>query len=106
MNGMVIKRTKNSKQTKTKRAQQARLPGTTNAIKELDDLSHEYAEARDDRMKHLGREVDLKVRLKDAMHKHKRKTYKYEDVNTELVPGEETVKVKISKKKDASKEPE
>lgn len=93
---MVAKATKKS--GTPRRARPQRLPGTEDAgIRELDDLASEYAETRDTRMALSKKEGELKVRLLDAMHRHKRQEYVYNGTKIYIVPGEEDVKVKAVK---------
>ena len=81
-------------------AKQQRIPGTENSIKELDALGYEYKAVQTERMDALKKEVELKEKLMSEMHNHKLKTYKYEDLTIILEPGEESIKVKIAKKKE------
>ena len=85
---------------KTTKPRQARLPGTANSIKELDELGLEYAAIRDERMALTKKEVDLKGRVHQAMRDHKITTYKYGEIEIEIVPGEEDVKVHVKKPKE------
>jgi len=78
-----------------KRPVQSRIPGTENSIAELDKLGADYAEIRDERQGLLTQEVELKKKVRAAMHKHNLKEYKYGRVTIVLEPGEEEVKVKI-----------
>src|SRR5688572_14172040 len=76
------------------------LPGMEDrAIGPLQDAAHEYASIRDERIKLNMREVELKKKVRDLMHKNKLQRYEYHDVLIELEPpdGEEKVKVKIKK---------
>jgi hypothetical protein len=85
-----------------KRATQSRLPGTVNNIEELDELALAYAAVRDERMA-LGRqETELKDKVHACMTAHKLKNYKYGEVEINIVPAEEDVKVKVSKPKEQS----
>lgn len=84
------------------RNRQERLPGTENAIPELEELGHEYAGVRDERMELTRREVELKERLLEAMKRNDLSAYRYQDIEMEIVPGKEKVKVKVS----SAEEPE
>lgn len=77
------------------RASQARLPGTEGVIQELEALGYEYAALRDQRMELTRQEVDLKKKLLEAMHNNNLTTYQYQDIEVEIVPGEEKIKVKV-----------
>jgi len=83
------------------RKKQEELPGMENMadIPELEEAALDYAAIRDDRMKLMGEEVEKKTGLLGLMKKHGRKTYTCENITIELVPGEETVKVKVKKEK-------
>lgn len=85
---------------KRKKEPPARLPGMGDAaITELNQAALDYAEGRDERMEMTKREVELKTRLIALMHKHSKKTYVYEDIEIEIVPEGEKVKVRIRKEK-------
>jgi hypothetical protein len=79
------------------RGKQDRLPGTEGSIPELESLSHEYAASRDERMSLLKKEVELKTKLREAMHKNELTKYVYQDICIEIVPGEEKLKVVVAK---------
>ena len=87
-----------------KKGIQGRLPGTVNSIQELDDLGLEYAAIRDERMELSRKEVALKDKVHQCMKEHKLKTYKYGEVEVELIPGEEEVKVRVKKPQEQSPE--
>lgn len=87
-----------------KKGIQGRLPGTVNSIQELDDLGLEYAAIRDERMELSRKEVALKDKVHQCMKAHNRKTYKYGEVEIELIPGEEEVKVRVKKPQEQSPE--
>jgi len=81
---------------------QQRLPGTGDAkLKDLHEAALSYAEIRDKRQVLTAEEVELKSKLLDLMHKYKKESYVYEDVNIQIVHEDETVKVKIKKAKEA-----
>jgi hypothetical protein len=90
----------------SKRARQERLPGTEGVIQELEELGYEYAALRDQRMDLTKQEVDLKNRLLEAMHKNNLTSYQYQDIEVEIIPGEEKLKVKVDKIKDHDNEKE
>jgi hypothetical protein len=90
-----------------KSSKQDALPGMADRkLKDLHDCALEYAEARDERQAIGAREVELKGKLLDLMHKHKKEEYTYEDVHINIVHEEETVKVKIKKAKDGEEDPD
>jgi hypothetical protein len=82
---------------------QPNLPGIEdNKIAELEAAALEYADGRDERMEMTKREVELKTRLLGLMHKHHRTSYKCGDIEINVVPKDETVKVRIHKEKESS----
>ena len=84
-----------------KKAKQEDLPGLENReIKELNEAAQEYAAIRDERQALTLKEVALKADLLNKMHRRKMTDYVYEDIEIHVVTEEETVKVKIKKKKD------
>jgi hypothetical protein len=90
-----------AKAAATKRAKQKELPGMEDrSIADLNQAALDYAEGRDERMELTKKEVELKTALIAMMHRHGKKTYKYEDIEIELVPEGEKVKVRIHKEKD------
>lgn len=75
-----------------------RLPGMDDAeIEELESIAHEYKKIQKRRMTALNKEVELKDQLLEVMKKNKRKHYKFEDLEIEIVPTGEKLKVKIAK---------
>lgn len=86
------------------------LPGLAGAgpgvepltIPEIDEHADEYVTLRDKRMKLLAQELTAKEELMKVMKSHKLKVYEYDDHIVEIVPTDETVKVK--KKKASSEE--
>jgi cation transport regulator ChaB len=88
-----------------KKAKQEELPGMEERIiKDLHECAIEYAEARD-RRQEIGREeVELKTRLLALMKKHQKEAYEFQGVRITIVHEEETVKVKITKPKEAEEE--
>lgn len=88
-----------------KSSKQEALPGMADRkLKDLHDAAISYAEKRDERQQLLAEEVELKGKLLDLMHKHKKEEYTYEDVHISIVHEEETVKVKIKKAKESDDE--
>lgn len=82
-------------------ANQNDLPGMSDRkIEALQDAAEEYAKKRDRRMKLLAEEVELKGELLKLMKRHKKEEYVYDGITISIVPGEETVKVRIAKAKD------
>jgi hypothetical protein len=78
-----------------------RLPGMDDAIlEELEDAAREYANTRDDRMRLLEAEVELKASLLDLMKKNKKTFYKRDGITIQIVAKDETVKVKLVKEED------
>lgn len=77
-------------------------------IAELDRLAHSYAKIRDARIELNKQERELKLAGLAAMARHKKTTYRVEDVEIEVEPpGEEpTLKVRIKKPKAQPKEVE
>lgn len=72
------------------------LPGLEDhAIKALDNAAAEYADIRDQRMALTNQEVDLKSRAMKLMKKYGKTTYKHNGVSIEIVPGDESIKVKV-----------
>ncbi len=85
---------------------QERLPGTTNAIPELDDIGHEFHKIRKQRMKLTTLEVELEGRASKALHKHGLNSYKYQDLTMWIEPGKEKVKVRVDKSGKDEPDPE
>jgi hypothetical protein len=85
-----------------RRPKEQRLPGTDGGIPELETLSYEYAAIRDQRMALLKQEVDLKTKLLSEMHKNSLMVYKYQDLQLEIIPGEEKIKVVVEKEPEAA----
>jgi hypothetical protein len=82
------------------RGRQERLPGTDGGIPELEQLGFEYAGLRDQRMAILKQEVELKKKCLEAMQRHGKDTYRYEDLLIMVTPGEPKLKVKVMKDDD------
>ena len=80
-----------------KNGQQTQIPGTERKVhKDVRDAAETYREVRDERMELTEREVEAKADLMAAMKKHGLQKYVDEDaeIEAEIVPGEETVKVR------------
>ncbi len=69
-------------------------------IEELETLATEYKKLQRKRMATLSKEIDLKTQLLDAMKRNKKKHYKYDDIEIEIVPTGEKLKVKTIKEDD------
>lgn len=77
------------------------LPGLENrAIKPLEQIAAAYAQVRDQRMELNKEEASLKLQALKLMKKFDKVIYKHDGIEIRVVPGEETVKVKISKTDD------
>jgi hypothetical protein len=78
-----------------------RLPGMEDAqIEALDSLALDYKKLQRKRITALAKEVELKGKLLEEMKTQKKKHYKYEDIEIEIVPTGEKLKVKISKEEE------
>jgi hypothetical protein len=78
------------------------LPGMEDhAIPELENIAVEYAEIRDQRMELTKQETELKSSAMKAMKRHGKTLYKHGGVTIQIISGDEDVKVKIAKPKDA-----
>ncbi len=83
----------------------ARLPTMEDAqIEALDMLATEYKKLQRRRMAALAKEVELKEKLLTEMKLQKKKHYKYEDVEIEIVATGEKLKVKIAKEDESVEE--
>ena len=69
-------------------------------VKELNEAALEYAEIRDQRQQLTLQEVGLKAKVLNLMHKRKMSDYVFEGIEIHVVLEEETVKVKVPKKKE------
>jgi hypothetical protein len=84
-----------------KKPKQDRLPGTEDAaIAELESAAESYAETRDERVALLAEEVEQKASLLMLMKKHHKEHYEHNGVIVDIVHEDETVKVRITKKKE------
>lgn len=68
-------------------------------IEAIEKAAEAYADIRNERMELTETEVKRKQTLIDVMKKHQQKLYRFDDHEVELVPGEDSVKVR--KVKDA-----
>lgn len=76
------------------------LPGMNVRVKELDDLAHDFAEARDSKNEAIGEEDRLNGEIFDAMRRHKIQVWKASGMEFARVPGGE--KLRCRKLKDKS----
>lgn len=89
---------KAKKATKRAKPRTPALPGMEDhAIRPLESVARRYAEIRDERQELTREEVALKASAKTLMHKHGKTVYKHGGVSIRLIPGEEGIKVKVSK---------
>jgi hypothetical protein len=90
-----------TKPSRPPRARTATLPGMENrTIQELEDLGHQYATKRDERMDVGREEKALKVGIIALMHKHGKTHYVREGLEITLLPKDEDVKVKVKPDED------
>ena len=90
-----------TKEAKKDKPKQGDLPTMEDRkIPELHAAAEEYADGRDDRMAMTKKEVDLKTRLIDLMHRFKKTTYSFNGLTIELIPEKEKVRVRIAKDVD------
>ena len=83
------------------RKEQADLPGMENrGIEEIETAAKKYAGLRDRRMELNGQEAQVKTLLMALMAKHEKKIYERDGIHVEIVPVEETVKVKVTPESD------
>jgi hypothetical protein len=93
---------KNGK-TKKAKAKQADLPGMEDRrLDDLDAAAREYAEHRDERMQAFKDEVELKRRVLNLMHRHKKNTYDCDGVTIDVVPTDERIRVRVEKPKNGA----
>jgi hypothetical protein len=87
-----------TKEKKPRKGKQTRLPGTErhDTHPDIEEAAAKYVEARDERMSLTKREVETKAVLLATMKAHKLDKYRCdsEDLEVEIVPEGETVKVK------------
>ena len=85
---------------------QASLPGLEDrAIRALNDAALDYDEVKKERMGLTEREVEAKERVRELMHGAKRKHYRYKNIQVDLEPEGEKVKVRV-KSQDVNGEEE
>lgn len=82
---------------------QGRLPGTEDPkIQEIHEAAEAYVDVRDKRIALSQKEGEVKKDLLAVLHKHKKKTYHFEDddesLDIEIVPEGEKLKVRRQKK--------
>jgi hypothetical protein len=81
---------------------QPRLPGMQDdVLEDIQAAALEYVEHRDERMKALKDEVELKQRLLGLMKRHRKTEYIHDGIEVRVETEEETVKVKVKKPKKA-----
>jgi pyruvate formate-lyase activating enzyme-like uncharacterized protein len=77
-----------------------KLPGLEGAIAPLEEIAANYAEVRDRRMEVGREESQLKQQALALMKKFDKTVYKRDGIEIRLVPGEESIVVKVKKAKD------
>jgi hypothetical protein len=87
-----------------RRAEQDRLPGVESKYPTLDRLGYDYAASRDSRIKLLREEIVLKEKIMAEMRRLGTKTYRYQDLEMRIVPGDEKLKVKVLKDEEATEQ--
>jgi hypothetical protein len=76
---------------------QRALPGMEDrANRELEEIALAYAEVRDRRVALLAEEVTLKQRAFATLKRLGRQTYHRDGIDMAIIPGEDTLKVKVS----------
>jgi hypothetical protein len=70
-------------------------------LEDIQAAALEYVEHRDERMKALKDEVELKQRLLGLMKRHRKTEYIHDGIEVRVETEEETVKVKVKKPKKA-----
>ena len=86
-----------SNPTAKKIPRQKSLPGMGDAkIAAIENLAFDYAEIRDERQALTSREVELKTKLIEAMHKAGKTEYKRGNISVSLTVEKEKIKVKVS----------
>jgi hypothetical protein len=86
--------------TTQKREKNQNLPGIEKGIPALEQIAEAYADVRDRRSALTREEVALKSQALTLMHKHNKSVYKRDGIEIILTPGEETIKVKVTKAGD------
>ena len=69
-------------------------------IEEIETAARKYAAIRDKRMELNQQEAKVKTLLMALMGKHEKKVYERDGIHVEIVPVEETVKVKVTSEGD------
>lgn len=88
---------------KSKIARQETLPTMSDAkITAIENAALNYVEGRDERMEATTREVELKEKLIEVMHKHEKTEYRRGKISVRLVVEKESVKVKVSDDEDVT----
>jgi len=86
---------------KKKIPRQEALPGMENTkITAIENAAMDYAEIRDERQELTLREVELKTKLLDLMHKAGKTEYKRNGISVKIVPEGENVKVRVKSEDD------
>jgi hypothetical protein len=87
---------------KRKKTSQQSIPGTERKVHaDIREAAEDYVEIRDERQAMTVKEVDAKSKLMGLLKKHKLESYVDEDaeIEVEIVPIDETVKVRKWKPK-------
>ena len=91
----------NGKPATKKIPRQNQLPGMEDAkMARIENLAFDYAELRDERVALSAREIDLKTKLIDEMHKQKKTEYKRNGITVKLTVEKEGVKVRVKSEDD------
>ena len=86
---------------KKKLPRQTSLPGMeNNKIAAIENTALDYAEIRDERQALTVREVELKTKLLDLMHKAGKTEYKRNGISVSITPEGEKVKVRVRSEDD------
>jgi hypothetical protein len=87
----------NGRRPTRKPQKQRPLPGMEDrANRELEEIALAYADVRDRRVALLAEEVTLKQRAFATLKRLGRQTYHRDGIDMAIIPGEETLKVKVS----------
>ena len=77
------------------------LPGMEDGkLQAIENAALDYAELRDERQALTVKEVELKQKLIDLMHKHEKTEYKRNGISVKLVVEQEGVKVRVKDESD------
>lgn len=72
-----------------------RLPGLEDArIEELETLAEDYKKWQKKRMSALAKEVEIKDKIMGVLKGQKKKHYRYEDLEIEIIATKEKLKIK------------